>query len=203
MKSSKAVKLANKASSAQLAKVVSSSYELPSNRSCRVKVMHSSDLKRTQRESIWAVFEANMYEFYKSSSFGWDPEAKRKELFHSLSRFILVHEADTDTLLAFIMLRFELEEEEDVIYCYDIQVTKAAQGMGLGKELLSELAKIGNAYEMEKIMLTVLKANTKATAFYKAIGFELDPTSPEYKEDGEELDPELLGLDYEILSRSI
>jgi len=40
---------------------------------------------------------------------------------------------------------------------YDIQVTKAAQGMGLGKELLGELAKIGNAYSMEKIMLTVLK----------------------------------------------
>jgi len=29
--------------------------------------------------------------------------------------------------------------------------------MGLGKELLKELAKIGNAYDMEKIMLTVLK----------------------------------------------
>lgn len=40
---------------------------------------------------------------------------------------------------------------------YDIQVTTAAQGMGLGKELLGELAKLGNAYNMEKIMLTVLK----------------------------------------------
>jgi hypothetical protein len=29
--------------------------------------------------------------------------------------------------------------------------------MGLGKELLKELAKVGNAYDMEKIMLTVLK----------------------------------------------
>ena len=53
---------------------------------------------------------------YKSSSFGWDPEAKRKELFHSLSRFILVYEADTDTLLAFTMFRFEFEEGEDLVY---------------------------------------------------------------------------------------
>ena len=29
--------------------------------------------------------------------------------------------------------------------------------MGLGKELLRELTKIGSAYDMEKIMLTVLK----------------------------------------------
>ena len=178
------------------------------SRSCKVKVLHSTDLKKTQRESIWAVFEANMYDLcvnfvwnsgrvwpisshtsYKSSSFGWDPEAKRKELFHSLSRFILVHEPDTDTLLAFTMLRFEVEEEEAVVYwqaihtafptyyyfltmlwclqSYDVQVTKAAQGMGLGKELLKELAKIGNVYDMEKIMLTVLKGLLNLM-FYKA-----------------------------------
>lgn len=33
--------------------------------------------------------------------------------------------------------------------------------MGLGKELLEELAKIGNEYDMQKIMLTVLKGMHK------------------------------------------
>lgn len=148
---------------------------------------------------VWPI---SSHTSYKSSSFGWDPEAKRKELFHSLSRFILVHEPDTDTLLAFTMLRFEVEEEEAVVYwqaihtafptyyyfltmlwcpqSYDVQVTKAAQGMGLGKELLKELAKIGNVYDMEKIMLTVLKGLLNLM-FYKT---PRNNSSSKHKSDG-------------------
>jgi hypothetical protein len=53
----------------------------------------------------------------KNSSFGWDPAKKRKEIFHSLSRFILVYDKG-DTLLAFVMFRFEHENDEDMVYWY-------------------------------------------------------------------------------------
>jgi N-alpha-acetyltransferase 40 len=50
---------------------------------------------------------------------GWDPKAKKKELFNSKSRFILVHptgDLTTIPLLAFSMFRFENEEDEVVLY---------------------------------------------------------------------------------------
>lgn len=51
-----------------------------------------------------------------NSSFGWDPEAKNGELYHPLSRFILVYDVDTNNIIAFTMYRFEVEDEEDVVY---------------------------------------------------------------------------------------
>jgi len=54
---------------------------------------------------------------YRDSSFGWNPEIKRKELFHSLSRFIIVR-GHKDTLLAFLMFRFDHEYDQDIIYWY-------------------------------------------------------------------------------------
>lgn len=63
---------------------------------------------------LWSEYDNSFR--YKNSSFGWDPVAKRKELFDKLSRFILVYKEGTAELLAFIMFRFEFEEYEDAIY---------------------------------------------------------------------------------------
>jgi len=54
---------------------------------------------------------------YTNSSFGWDPDSKRQELFHTLARFILVY-GDEEVLSAFCAFRFEVEDEEDVLYLY-------------------------------------------------------------------------------------
>ncbi|KAF8203590.1 acyl-CoA N-acyltransferase [Pholiota molesta] len=201
--SSKAVKLANKAPSNHLAAVVSKAYKLFS-RAFRVQVLHSDGLKPIQRDQIWSLFETNMRGLCEASSFGWDPQAKRKELFHPLARFILVTESDQTDLAAFTSFRFEFEEGEDVIYCYELHVAPSMQGTGLGKSLMKELEKLCESYDMEKIVLTVFKANVQAAGFYKAFGFCLDPMSPNFVEDGEELEPsDIEGIDYEILSKSI
>jgi hypothetical protein len=57
--------------------------------------------------------------YLNSPSLGWDPKGKKKELFHSKSRFILVHptgDFSTLPLLAFSMFRFDNEEDEVVLY---------------------------------------------------------------------------------------
>ncbi|KAF9481364.1 acyl-CoA N-acyltransferase [Pholiota conissans] len=173
-------------------------------RTFRLQVMHSNDLKEGQCNSIWSLFETNMRGMYEASSFGWDPQAKQKELFHSLSRFLLVTDTEKSELVAFTNFRFEVEGGEDLIYCYDLQVSPSTQGVGLGKNMMKELEKIAQSYNMEKIALTVFKANTKAAAFYKAFGFELDLTSPNFLEEEDELDPdEVETTDYEILSKGV
>lgn len=55
--------------------------------------------------------------YQASTTFEWEPDVKKKELFHSLARFILVTPvADPVSLLAFLNFRFEVEDEQDIIY---------------------------------------------------------------------------------------
>jgi hypothetical protein len=58
---------------------------------------------------------------YHNSSFGWDPPAKKRELFDRQSRFILAQDTRHNDegrklLVGFIMFRFERENNEDVVY---------------------------------------------------------------------------------------
>lgn len=153
-------------------------------------------------DAIWNVFEGNMKTLYETSSLGWNPAEKRKELFHTSSRFILAYRTKfasdspgaKKNLVGFSMFRFECEDEEAVVYCYELQVCLDTRGLGLGRTLMGYLEAIGEVYEMEKTMLTVLKANENAVGFYNKYGFEVDPTSPSLH--GEE-------VDYEILSKEI
>ena len=65
---------------------------------------------------------------YIDSAFGWNPGSKQRELFHRLSRFILVNQPLIDghlsmRLVAFTMFRFDLEEAEEVVYwCADLDL---------------------------------------------------------------------------------
>ncbi|KAG6911912.1 hypothetical protein DXG01_000159 [Tephrocybe rancida] len=132
------------------------------------------------------------------SSFGWDPSSKQEELFNRLSRFILVDVADE--LAAFSMFRFEYEEKENILYCYDLQIRQAHQRTGMGKLLMRILERIGTAWSMEKVMLTVFKANGNAMKFYQASGFTMDESCPGYVDESD--DPAAIeDADYEILSK--
>ncbi|EIN13677.1 hypothetical protein PUNSTDRAFT_129350 [Punctularia strigosozonata HHB-11173 SS5] len=59
---------------------------------------------------------------------------------------------------------------------------------------------------MDKVMLTLIKANEHAAAFYSALGFVEDPTSPGFVvEDPDDSweDEDLDEVDYMILSKRI
>ncbi|KAF8523139.1 acyl-CoA N-acyltransferase [Hysterangium stoloniferum] len=125
---------------------------------------------------------------YKSTTvYEWNPSNKRKELFHADSRFILaVPEGKRveEDLAAFVMFRFDTEEnmagvDENVTYCYEIQVAETCRGSGLGKNLMDITKKLAKEWRMQKVMLTVLLANTAAMRFYQREGFVIDATSPE------------------------
>ncbi|PFH54539.1 hypothetical protein AMATHDRAFT_135022, partial [Amanita thiersii Skay4041] len=157
----------------------------------QISVVHASELGDHDRESIWSIFETNMHDAYINSSFGWEPEHKIKELFHPLSRFLLV---SRERIVAYCMLRFEVEESEAIVYCYEVQVSPAIQRMGLGKRLMQLVLQIATVWHMDRIMLTVFKSNKGAFELYRGLGFRVDETSP--GQCGEE-------VEYEILSRDV
>ncbi|KAG5731355.1 hypothetical protein E4T56_gene17710, partial [Termitomyces sp. T112] len=105
-------------------------------------------------------------------------------------------------LAAFSTFRFEVEEDENVIYCYDLQIQSAYRRKGLGKMLMQILEKIGAAWGMEKVMLTVFKANQNAIKFYRTAGFTEDESCPGYVEEGDDLNT-VEDVDYKILSKKL
>ncbi|KAI0715240.1 acyl-CoA N-acyltransferase [Earliella scabrosa] len=172
---------------------------------CRAKYLPSAD-----REHLWSLWTTNMRTLVEPSSFGWHPKDKKKELFHADSRLILVYHQDDSgdsdrTLVAFCMFRFELGyEDEDAVYCYEFQVADGFRGCGLGRFFVETLTRVGKHWQMEKLLLTVLKSNMSAREAYAKLGFVLDTSSPEYgdggvAQDGEEDED----YDYEILSKPL
>ncbi|OBZ79159.1 N-alpha-acetyltransferase 40 [Grifola frondosa] len=156
------------------------------------QLVKASELSKDERRDLWEIWEKNMYEMYKDSSFGWDPPAKKRELFHRLARFIVVRENtraqgsqddgnNAVRIVAFTVFRFEYEFEENIVYCYELQVCDNVRRYGLGKYLMQQLVLIGKEWGMTKVVLTVFKANSAARNLYMTIGFEVDPTSPEYE----------------------
>lgn len=52
-----------------------------------------------------------------SSSMGWSPGSKKRELFHTLSRLILAYD-ESSQLVGFAMFRFDIEDDEEVLYWF-------------------------------------------------------------------------------------
>lgn len=74
-----------------------------------------------------------------------------------------------------------------------MQIETSFQRKGLGKFMMSALEQCAKVWEMEKVVLTVLKNNPDAKNFFTNVGFELDDSSPGSYEN----------KDYEILSKSL
>ncbi|GAA6035135.1 hypothetical protein JCM8097_006382 [Rhodosporidiobolus ruineniae] len=216
-----AVKLADKASPDDLLARLRDSYGQGNTKEKRVKLelkggeaaslaVHSTKtLPAAERKWVWDLFERNMKAHYESSADGYDPQDKRKELFHPDSRFVVLYRAASTpssaktqpAMLGYCIFRFDTEEtaseEEDelcdVAYCYELQVDASAQRLGAGRVLMDALERLGRAYRMDKVMLTVFKANEQARAFYERIGFGVDEIDPSHY-DGED-------VEYVILSK--
>jgi hypothetical protein len=124
---------------------------------------------------------------------GWDPPSKKQELFHRDSRFVLLRRSQPQDglehlheelvpILAYSMFRFDVEDDECVLYwyvrlsmtpcslwgahllcSYELQVSQSAQRGGMGKSLMGCLDDIARRWNIRKVMLTVFKGE-KASA---------------------------------------
>ncbi|BEI85860.1 hypothetical protein CcaverHIS002_0601470 [Cutaneotrichosporon cavernicola] len=114
-------------------------------------------------------------------------------------------------IVGFASFRFDTEDtmgsqDVEVVYCYELQLSEQARGMGLAAILMAELEAIGARRGMTKSMLTCLTNNTAALAFYAKAGYtpdEIDPTRiaeeggwEDVDSDGEDRRP-----DYRIISK--
>jgi hypothetical protein len=175
-----------------------SSYDLKqAGTTVRLRSLPACRLDVSERTQIERLFCTNMQRLYEQSSWGFNIEKKRMELFHAHARFLIVSMDETpDVIEAFLHFRFIEDEGVEVVYVYEIQVGEKVQRNGMGKRLMQLLILIGRKYHMKFVMLTVFKANTAAMSFYmKTMGFDIDETSPSLNGNPNE--------SYEILSKSL
>ncbi|BHF63641.1 N alpha-acetyl-transferase [Sparganum proliferum] len=161
-----------------------------------VRCAKASELSPTLQAELFSILEHNMKDFYCKSSWGWDAEAKRRELFAPESRLLVcffgrqkdacaagrhtsLRESPPPTgVCGFVHFRFECDSHRAVLYCYEIQLLESARGVRLGHQLVDHLFEIAARTSMQRVMLTVFKFNTHAYNFFGRLGFKVDSTDP-------------------------
>lgn len=154
------------------------------------------DLDKDTVNWIFQLTSSNMKTLYEQSDWGWSDREKREELTDSRAWYLLARTLE-GVPVAFSHFRFDLEEGDEVLYCYEIQLEKQVRRKGLGKFMMQILELMAHRYDMLKVMLTTFKHNSEAHNFFRTkLKYEVDEISPEpsmYEED----------FSYIILSKTI
>jgi ribosomal protein S18 acetylase RimI-like enzyme len=129
-----------------------------------------------------------MFDYYDKSN-GWDDKIKRNELFEDRSRYLIAFNAESDKPVGFVHFRFEYDQNEYIIYIYELHVEENFRNKGLGKFLTQAVEFIGLKNGVELVMLTLFKENAGSLRFFAKLNYKPHPSSPEV------IDPEE-GLDY-------
>eukprot|EP01118_Nematostelium_gracile_P000005 TRINITY_DN10002_c0_g1_i1.p1 TRINITY_DN10002_c0_g1~~TRINITY_DN10002_c0_g1_i1.p1 ORF type:complete len:225 (-),score=69.13 TRINITY_DN10002_c0_g1_i1:15-689(-) len=143
------------------------------------------------------LLKENMAEIYDKVGFtgGWNDKKEKRILREDECRYIFAFQKETKEPVAFVHLRFDEEDDREVLYCYELQVSSSVRGKGLGKFLMQILELVARKYFMRWIMLTVIKENEGAMRFYKEkMKYVVDEFDPS-EEDRD--------VCYEILSKSL
>lgn len=166
--------------------------------------------------TLFELTKHTSYSDYKASSQGWDDENKLGEMEDGDMRYLIVRlkdgqlpepkkrwskDSDLDqSIIGFLSFMITQEEEENVVYIYEVHISEHFRDCGLGRHLFSMVESIGAATDMDKAMLTVFKSNVSARRWYDSRGYEVDTISPRPRKlrGGRSIEP-----DYEILSKRL
>jgi len=158
-----------------------------------METVRVADLQEETKDWILKLLIANMKDMYQKSDWGWCEANKKQELFEDSARYLIARLED-GTPVAYSHFRYDMDFDDDVLYCYEIQLEPSVRRKGLGKVMMKVLELMMNKSDLVKIMITVFKHNEEALEFFKTgLKFEVDETSP-YNTVYEQ-------FDYEILSR--
>jgi len=152
-------------------------------------------------DACFAMTEKNMRDLYEQAGWGWNALKKKRELEDKEARLLVAADKMSGSVVGFLHLRFLREDDDLVLYVYELQVEQAsASRKGLGRHLMMLAELIARKSEMEWVMLTVLKCNEAANKFYTGLKYTVDELSPQMSVyDGDEEDE----VSYVILSKRL
>ncbi|KAG5513461.1 hypothetical protein PMAC_000892 [Pneumocystis sp. 'macacae'] len=131
------------------------------------------DIKSIKKDDIYTCFRLvkdNLEEMYKKSSMGWSSKRKIKEMREEYIKYIIARKNGEQDIVGFLSYQIVIEEEECVIYCFEIQVRQKYHRSGIGYHLMNIMENLGLKLGLQKAMLTVFNFNERALCFYKKLG---------------------------------
>lgn len=156
----------------------------------------SKSLDESRLNECLSLFEENMGDLYRTSSWGLNMGEKTKELQHENARFLLLL-TNANELGGFVHFRFEYDDDEKpsrgVLYLYEIQISAKFRSQGVGTKVMGLIERIAVFAELPYVMLTAFR-QSRAAKFYKDLKYSIDETDPSnYNEV----------VDYQIFSRKV
>merc|ERR1712183_454894 len=141
-----------------------------------------------EKTLVWAydMVSTNMKPLYDAAykgdpdmdaEFGGKEKEKKSELREDLAWYLLAKTKEA-TPVAFSHFRFDMDYDDEVLYCYEMQVEKGFRRKGLGRFMMKVLEMLMIKADMLKMMCTIFKKDKPEAEFFKkALKFEQDETS--------------------------
>ncbi|KAI6649316.1 N-alpha-acetyltransferase 40 [Oopsacas minuta] len=154
----------------------------------KLSSMKMYNRSRHIQDWVFDTIKANVSHFYDNAC-PWLDSDKRDEILHREMWNIIV--SSEAVYLGFLNFRFDMDEDCDVVYLYEIQVNPLAQRKGIGSLLLSIVEMIAVRNNITKVILTSHRNNSASQKFFRdKHGYTDDESSPT-------LEP----VNYDILSK--
>lgn len=119
---------------------------------------------------LYNLVRKNMKGMYEGSGMGWNRVDKIEEMEDEDLQYHVARDSE-NSILGFISFMHTVEDDQKVVYLYELQVVKGFQGKGVGKGLM-EVVLAESQRSKRSIMLTVFLMNERAVGFYRKYGFQ-------------------------------
>lgn len=160
----------------------------------------AASLSEPELNACFDLIEYTSKSDYEQSTTHWRPKVKKTEMVHIDMRYLLVRAEKDSRILGFASFMLTYEAGKEVVYLYEIHLSEALRGIGLGKHLIDIVSNIGHNAGVEKLMLTVFTRNQHAVDWYSHMAFNVDEFWPEARTLRSGTTKQ---ADYRILSRGI
>ena len=138
----------------------------------------ASTIAKPVLEQCLDLIEQTSANDYQNSETGWSRNKKKKEMKLPDMKYIIFKDDAADHTVGFVSFMVTYEDGFEVVYIYEIHLTPAWQGHGLGKSMLQVVEAIGQSTGVDKVMLTVFRSNVRAVVWYHRLGYVEDEFSP-------------------------
>jgi len=166
-----------------------------------LETIRSPEADQKTKEWAYKLLEDNMSPVYEET-YGKNPEfpeerfngkEKKEELLHD-NAWLLIARTEEGTPVAFAHFRYDMDYDDEVLYCYELQLEKKYRRKGLGRFIMKLLELLMIKADMLKIMATIFKKDKSNHGLFKeCLKYEMDETSP--------YDDVEYQFEYEIVSR--
>lgn len=144
----------------------------------------STNISNADLEACFELVRSTSAVGYRASSRGWSSKEKLNEMKDKDMKFLIVRElespvvhsaldAPASEVLGFLSFMLTIEDDLEVVYCYEIHLKPQLRGRRIGATLMRAMEQIGLEVGIGKTMLTVFTSNVDARTFYERLGYTL------------------------------